>query len=206
MHKPQKKSTFEIWQKWAKVLLRQLDQAADVYEYHQENGEAEKLNEYLDRLRLFVDPLAHAPEIAKRDYDVEGGVRKLYLLSLTMLRELFAESLRILPEISEDMQRLLKSPCYGHCNGRTATDLFKGPHGTTNEGIASGIPDERGGLPWMLEKLLDEAEAGGDVYFAEGLGLGEKDGGSDGEQGGGPSLSRHTPSHGKKMMTSGGFA
>jgi hypothetical protein len=200
----QQKSTYDVWQKWAKVLVRQLDQVADVYEYHEETGEAERLNAYLDNLRLFVDPLAHAQELARRDYDVQGGVNKLYLLSLTMLQGLFREALGMMQEISEDMQRILKSPCNGNCNGRTASDIFKGPHSTQNEGIGSGIPDERGGLPWILQDLLEQAEVGGEEYFMRGLENEDKKGSGEGGRG----LSgadRHQPMKHAKMVTGGGF-
>jgi hypothetical protein len=169
MRPVQQKSTFEIWQRWAKVLVRQLDQVGDVYEYHEDTTDAAQVNALSARIKLFIDPLAHAPELAKLDYDVKGSVDKLYLLSMTMLQKHFQEALNMLPEISEDMQRLLNSPYQGTCNGRVASDIFKGPHGTTNEGIGSGVPDERGGLPWMIKGLLDEADYGGEEYLTRGL-------------------------------------
>lgn len=165
----QQKSTFEIWQRWASVLARQLEQVADVYEYHEEGNEAKRVNAFVDNLRLFIDPLAKASKLAKLDYEVSGHVSKLYLLSLTMLNKYFRDALNMLPEISSDMQRLLNSPYQGSCNGRTASDIFKGPHGSVNEGIGSGIPDESGGLPWVLQGLLEEAEFGGEDYLSIGL-------------------------------------
>jgi hypothetical protein len=201
----QQKSTYDIWRKWAKVLARQLDQISDVYEYHEEGAEAKRVDAFLVRLKLFIDPLKNAQDLAKRDYDVRGSVKKLYLLSLTMLHGIFYEALKILPEISDDMQRLLNSPCFGECNGRTASDIFKGPHGSTNEGIMSGIPDERGGLPFVLAELIEKADIEGEAYFAIGLDEEtESSSGDDDGSSGGPS--RSSVSKTRVIATSGGFA
>jgi hypothetical protein len=161
------KSTYEVWQFWAKALDRQMKRCADVYKDHKASGK--KAQAIIERLELFIDPVTHAQDLAAKNYDVKGNVTKLYLLSLTVLQKIFRDTLDVLPEISADMQNLLNSPCYGDCSGRAAMDIFKGPHRTTNEGIAAGLPDERGGLPWVLAKLLDEADIGGDEYFNKGL-------------------------------------
>ena len=161
------KSTYEVWQFWAKALDRQMKRCADVYKEHNVSGA--KAQAVIDRLELFIDPVAHAQELAAKNYDVKGGVSKLYILSLTVLQKIFRDTLDVLPEISADMQNHLNSPCYGDCSGRAAMEIFKGPHRTTNEGIAAGLPDERGGLPWVLAKLLDEADIGGDEYLNKGL-------------------------------------
>lgn len=180
--KLQQLSTYAIWQKWAKILQRQLERIAEIYDVHEEGHEASRLKDYIERLKLFIDPVAHAQELARRNYEVKGSVRKLYVLSLISLQQLYREALHFLPQISEDMQRLLNSPCQGNCNGRTASDVFKGPHGTENEGIGSGLPDENGGLPGMLQQLLEKADAGGSGYFEEGLldGDGSEDGSGEG--------------------------
>lgn len=181
------KSTYEVWQFWAAALERQMKRCADVYKDH--NEDASKAQKILTRIELFIDPVSHAQELAQKQYDVKGGVDKLYLLSLTVLQKIFRDVLGVLPSISEDMQRLLNSSCYGNCNGRIATDIFKGPHRTMNEGLGSGVGDQYGTLPWMLEKLLDEADIGGEDYFNKGLG---KAGAADGEpaRDGAPSLTR----------------
>ncbi|NDE90552.1 MAG: hypothetical protein EB059_05360 [Alphaproteobacteria bacterium] len=178
------KSTYEIWQFWAKALERQLKRCATVYEEHSEDaGKAQKL---LERIELFIDPVAHAQQLAKLKYDVQGSTDKLYLLSLTVLQKIFRDTLNVLPEISEDMQRLLNSPCYGNCSGRQAMDIFKGPHRTDHEGIGAGISDVTGFLPWMLAKLLDEVEVGGDAYLQKGLHKNHSDDDSAGGDAGGP--------------------
>jgi hypothetical protein len=162
-------STYATWQRWAKVLRRQFERICEIYEVHEEGAEAIKLREYLDRLKLFIDPVAHAQELAQRNYDVKGHIHKLYMLSLTSLEALFREAIVYMPQMSEDMQRLLNSPPVGNCNGRTASDVFKGPHGTEYEGIGTGYTDEDNRLPWKLQRLIEQAEMGGDTYFADGL-------------------------------------
>ncbi|MBY0428824.1 MAG: hypothetical protein K2Q32_06350 [Alphaproteobacteria bacterium] len=177
------KSTYYVWQNWAKALERQMKRCAEVYKDHKEDpGKAQT---FLDRLELFIDPVSHAQELAQKNYDVKGGVEKLYLLSLTVLQKIFRDVLKALPDISADMQRLLNSSCFGNVSGRTAMDIFKGPHRTANEGIGSGASDEYGTMPWMLAKLLDEAEIGGEDYFKIGLEEGpssNQSGNSDGPQ------------------------
>ncbi len=162
-----KKSTYDIWQNWAMVLERQLKRCVAVYEDHRED--TGKAQGFLDRMELFIDPVSHAQELAKKNYDVKGGVGQLHILSLTVLQKIFRDVLNIFPSISEDMQRLLDSPCFGNCSGRLAMDIFKGSHRTMHEGIGSGSFDEYGTLPWMLARLLDEAEMGGSTYFEQGL-------------------------------------
>src|SRR6185369_12633804 len=132
-HALNKPSTYAIWQKWAKALCRQMERIAEIFEAHEEGAEAAKLNAYIERLKLFIDPVAHAAELANRNYDVKGNVTKLYVLATASLEVMFREALDFLPQLSEDMQRILNSPCYGNCNGLTASDVFKGPHGTENE-------------------------------------------------------------------------
>lgn len=161
------KSTYYVWQNWAMALERQMKRCADVYKENKED--AGKAQAFLDRVELFIDPVSHAQELAQKNYDVKGGVEKLYLLSLTVLQKIFRDALKQLPELSADMQRLLNSSCYGNVSGRQAMDIFKGPHRTANEGIGSGAADQYGTLPWMLAKLLDEADMGGEEYFTKGL-------------------------------------
>jgi hypothetical protein len=163
------RSTYETWQKWAKALCRQFERVSEIYEVHEEGTEAAKLKDFLERLKLFIDPVAHAQELAKRNYDVKGHIHKLYILSLVSLEEMFREAISYMPRISEDMQRLLNSACTGDCNGRTASDVFKGPHGSEYEGVGRGYPDEPNRLPWMLQRLVEQAEIGGQSYFEQGL-------------------------------------
>ncbi len=186
------KSTYEVWQTWAMALERQMKRCAEVYSENKED--AARVQTFLDRLELFIDPVSHAQELAQKNYDVKGGVEKLYLLSLTVLQKIFRDVLKAMPAISEDMQRLLNSSCFGNVSGRQAMDIFKGPHRTVNEGIGPGTSDEYGTMPWMLAKLLDEAEIGGEDYFKKGI-QGDKALGEAAAHEGAQPLERHESSY-----------
>src|SRR6185295_9844809 len=95
LHHP---STYAVWQKWAKTLQRQLERIAEIYEAHDEGSAAGKLRDFVERMKIFIDPVAHAQELAQRNYDVKGHVEKLYILSLTSLEFLFREALGFLPQ------------------------------------------------------------------------------------------------------------
>ena len=75
---------------------------------------------------------------------------------LTML---FKETLVHLPELSIDMQKLLKSPWHSKCSSRLAEELFRGPSGNEMEGIGSGMP-EHGRLPAVLANMLENEQVG----------------------------------------------
>lgn len=186
------KSTYDVWQMWAITLERQFKRCADVYNDNKADGKI--VQTYLERLQLFIDPVSHAQELAQKNYDVKGGVEKLYLLSLTVLQKIFRDVLKDMPEISQDMQRLLNSSCFGNVTGRLAMDIFKGPHRSVNEGIGGGGVDQYGTLQWMLAKLLEDAEIGGDEYFKKGIGNDQaaaEAAGNDGPQ----ALERHDSSY-----------
>ena len=74
------------------------------------------------------------------------------------LHLLFTEALRFLPELSTDMQLLLKSPWHDHCNGRVANEFFRGRNGEF-EGVGTGHP-EHGRLPEAITNLLDREALG----------------------------------------------
>jgi hypothetical protein len=136
---------------------------------------------------------------------VRGSVQKLYLLALVSMETMFREALTLMPQLSEDMQRLLDSPPVGNCNGRTASDVFKGPHRTENEGIGRGIVDEPDRLPWQLFQLLEQAEIGGTDYFYKGLNT-NQDTGQAGEDETDPDHpDRHDPKTPRKRITAGGI-
>ena len=186
------KSTYDVWQTWAMALERQMKRCAEVYSENKEDAARARI--FLERLELFIDPVSHAQELAQKNYDVKGGVEKLYLLSLTVLQKIFRDVLKAMPAISEDMQRLLNSSCFGNVSGRQAMDIFKGPHRTANEGIGAGASDQYGTMPWMLAKLLDEAEIGGEEYFKKGIHI-DKASGEGAAQEGAQSLERHESSY-----------
>lgn len=75
------------------------------------------------------------------------------------LAVLLRETLSRLPALSSDMQFLLKSPWFDKCNGRLASELFRGPMGNEPEGIGSGYA-EHGRLPEVLENLIEREDTG----------------------------------------------
>lgn len=200
---PKKKSTFDVWQRWAKALRASLRRIAAVYAQHEDSKGAEKISTFLERLELFIDPASHAQELATKGYEVKGSFEKLNLLALKNLRGIFKNALTMLPEFSADMQRLLQSTCYGDCNGRVASDIFKGPHRSEYEGIGSGAADQAGTLPWMLGKLLDDAEVGGEDYLKQGLSK-EDDAIIESSRDDEPQLERHALNQPKKRITATG--
>jgi hypothetical protein len=81
---------------------------------------------------------------------------------------LFRDVLRRLPNWSNDMQKLLKSPWFENCAGRLANDIFCGPDGRLVEGIGSGQPIH-GRLPGQLEDMLERESMGDDRAPREAL-------------------------------------
>jgi hypothetical protein len=88
----------------------------------------------LRRIHALTDeadtPTESLAEVAYHDERVIAG-----------LAVLLRETLVYLPELSTDMQKLLKSPWHNHCVGRLADELFRGPMGKESEGIGSGHPE-----------------------------------------------------------------
>ena len=79
--------------------------------------------------------------------------------TLSGLADLFAQTLDLLPALSVDMQKLLKSSWVENCNGKQADELFRGPTGDGLEGIGSGYPEHRR-LPLALKNLLEREQLG----------------------------------------------
>lgn len=71
---------------------------------------------------------------------------------------IFSEALKVLPWVSTDMQKLLKSPWMKGFPGKVAESLFWG-NGDERKGIGSGLP-EHGRLPGWLADLIDREEVG----------------------------------------------
>lgn len=74
------------------------------------------------------------------------------------LKPLLEEALALLPTLSSDMQKLLKSSWHNHCNGRLANELFRGKN-SEKEGLGTGYP-EHGRLPEALQNLLEREQIG----------------------------------------------
>ncbi|MER2520794.1 MAG: hypothetical protein ABTQ34_08940 [Bdellovibrionales bacterium] len=152
----------EDWFHWARVVLDRLTTCVHVYSHppHEDvfMAERERLDKnaktlsLLRRIHTLTDeaetPTGSLKEVADHDERVIAG-----------LSVLLRETLSRLPSLSSDMQFLLKSPWFDRCNGRLASELFRGPMGNEPEGIGSGYP-EHGRLPEALETLLEREDTG----------------------------------------------
>ncbi len=150
------------WMKWAQVVVDRLTTCVRVYskppyedvfmsdkERQEKNGKALDL---LRRIHALTDeadtPTDSLTELEHHDERVISG-----------LKVLLRETLEYLPDLSADMQKLLKSSWLDNCNGRLADELFRGHMGYEPEGIGSGYV-EHGRLPESLQNLLEREEIG----------------------------------------------
>jgi hypothetical protein len=118
-------------------------------ERQQRNGQTVEL---LRRIHALIDETDTLTDsLTDLDHHAERVINGLTLL--------FREMLAHLPELSVDMQKLLKSPWHSRCSSRLADELFRGPGGNELEGIGSGMP-EHGRLPGVIANMLEREEAG----------------------------------------------
>jgi hypothetical protein len=160
----------EEWTRWANVVIDRLTDCVHVYkkppyadvfipdaERQHKNDKTIKL---LQRIHALVDrsetPTDSIPEVHVHDERVIGG-----------LSVIFAETVTALPQLSADMQKLLKSPWMSNFPNKTAETLFYGS-GIEAEGIGSGHP-EHGRLPAVLASMLEREQMGDDRYPREDL-------------------------------------
>jgi hypothetical protein len=155
------KPSFDVWLRWADVLGQRLETVRQVYSDHAHHDAAMRVGMSISRLHhILAGELER--HLAVRTYAVlqqEQGTARYDEIQILALASIFTTVLEQMPTQSKDMQKLLKSPWYGQCNGRLASDLFKGARGTLNEGLGSGLPRD-GHLPLMIETLLEQESAG----------------------------------------------
>lgn len=174
LHKPSR----EEWVRWAQVVIDRLTTCVHVYskpphedvfipdtERQAKNG---KTLDLLRRIHALTDEVATPTDSLE---DLEHHDERV----ITGLNVLLRETLERLPELSADMQKLLKSPWFDKCNGRLADELFRGPMGNESEGIGSGHP-EHGRLPESLTELFEEEEVGDSRFPREIHHLPRRDG------------------------------
>jgi len=156
------KPSHEDWLHWAQVVIDRLTTCVHTYSkppyddvFMAEKERQTKNARTVDLLRRIhtltddaVTPTDSLADVAYHDERVIAG--------LTVLLQ---ETLAYLPELSADMQKLLKSPWFDKCNGRLASELFRGSMGNLPEGIGSGYP-EQGRLPETLQNLLSRERMG----------------------------------------------
>lgn len=156
------KPSFDEWMYWSQVLIDRLTTIVHVYNkppfpdvFMPGNERQFKVSQTVDilrRLHSLTDenevPLPHQASPKQHEEEI-----------ISKLRPVFSETLRRLPALSADMQMLLKSPWFDKCNGRMATELFRGPDDREGEGIGSGMI-EHGRLPLVIHELLEREQAG----------------------------------------------
>ncbi len=156
------KPSHEEWLKWAQVVIDRLTTCVHVYSkppyddvfiYEKERQEKNArclalLKRIYSQTEACETPTDSLADVANHDERVIAG-----------LGMMFAETLALLPELSGDMQKLLKSAWQHDCAGRIASELFCGPMGNLEEGIGSGHA-EHGRLPLVLTELLERETTG----------------------------------------------
>ncbi|MFY9286976.1 MAG: hypothetical protein WAO98_00585 [Alphaproteobacteria bacterium] len=158
MHKP----SHEDWLKWSQVVIDRLTCAVHIYKKspyedvfmadQERQDKNTRIIALLHGIHKLIDdaetPTESLAEVAYHDERVISG-----------LKVLMADTLALLPQISDDMQKLLKSHWHSKCTGRLADELFRGPLGNEPEGIGSGHA-EHGRLPEVLKNMLEQEQMG----------------------------------------------
>ncbi|MFA5040386.1 MAG: hypothetical protein WC464_01970 [Bdellovibrionales bacterium] len=149
----------EEWVHAAEVLSDRLSECVHVYKHNVDvfMSEAERQQKtdttikVLQRLHTFLDqsemPAEYVSNTQKHDEQIISGFEIL-----------FREALRMLPWLSNDMQKLLKSPWMKNFPSKVAETMFFGGEEEMN-GIGSGLP-EHGRLPAVLSSLLEREQIG----------------------------------------------
>lgn len=155
------KPSLDIWLRWADVLGQRLETVRQVYEDNNLHEAASPAAALVIRLQhvLAGELERHLAVTTYAALQQTQSPERAEEVQCQALASIFISALEQLPDFSKDMQKLLSSIWHGQCGGRQASDLFKGPRGTINEGIGSGHPRD-GHLPHMLETLLEQEKAG----------------------------------------------
>ncbi|MGB4100609.1 MAG: hypothetical protein WBK91_01690 [Alphaproteobacteria bacterium] len=155
------KPSLDIFLRWADILGQRLETVRHIYEDHNSSEAASRVSALLIRLQhiLAGELERHLAVSTYAALQQAQSPERAEELQCQALANAFTLALEQLPDFSKDMQKLLNSPWLDQCNGRLATDLFKGPRNAIDEGIGSGYPRD-GRLPKVLEKLLEQDQTG----------------------------------------------
>jgi len=156
------KPDFDEWFYWAQIVIDRLSICIDTYSRppHEDIFLPERDRQYrnfqaadlLKRLFAVTDESdTPSDSLDELNHHAERVIDGLVLL--------FRETLRLLPLLSRDMQKLLASPWDSKFPTRIAENLFRGSLSTDGEGIGSGLP-ENGRLPGVLTELLRREQTG----------------------------------------------
>jgi len=157
------KPDLDEWLHWAQVAIDRLTTCVHIYvkppneDIFMRESERQQRNlqtvDLLRRIHALIDE-SERPSDTVEELEQHG---ERVIAGLTLL---FAETLKHLPQLSTDMQKLLKSPWHSKCSTRLAEELFRGSLGNETEGIGSGHPDH-GRLPGVLQTLLEREQSEG---------------------------------------------
>jgi alpha-ketoglutarate-dependent taurine dioxygenase len=158
-----RKPSYDEWMYWTQVIVDRLTTITHVYGnpphvdvFMAEKERQTKLSDTVAVLRK----LHHATDEHELRLPQEFNEAVAHEEQLIAeLQILYRDILARLPDWSEDMQKLLKSPWFDQCAGKLAQILFRGPMGSENEGIGSGFA-EHGRLPAVIDGLLDREASG----------------------------------------------
>jgi len=170
MSRQHQKPGVEEWLEWAEVVVDRLTDCVHVYKKPPTPGafmadaerqtKTDKTIKLLHRIHALVDksetPSDSIPDVHGHDEQRISG-----------LALLFDETLKALPQLSTDMQKLLKSPWQSKFPNKIAQILFFGD-GDEDHGIGSGYP-EQGRLPAALAALLEREQMGESRHPREAL-------------------------------------
>ncbi len=152
------KPPVEEWLHWARVIVDRLMGCVHVYKHAQDvfMAATERQNKSDTAIKVLqgLYPLLDQGEALEGKADAPEQDEQV----VAGLAPLFEETIKALPWLSADMQKLLKSPWMSHFPSKIAEILFCG-NGNEFEGIGSGHP-EHGRLPAALAELLEREQAG----------------------------------------------
>ncbi|MDD3370225.1 MAG: hypothetical protein PHE27_00210 [Alphaproteobacteria bacterium] len=152
-----RKPRMEEWVEAAEVLADRLTECVHTYKHNTYIFMAEAERQHKTDLVIKILQKLHAA-LDESDNPTASGNRVVEKRLVDSFVSLFTEALKVLPWISVDMQKLLKSPWMKGFPGKVSESLFWG-NGEERKGIGSGLP-EHGRLPEWLTDIMDREEVG----------------------------------------------
>ena len=156
------KPEFDEWLYWAQVVIDRLSICINIYSrpphediFLPERDRQQRNFQTADLLkRLFA--VTDGTDTPSDSLDELNHHAERMIDGLTLV---FKETVQLLPLLSRDMQKMLRSPWDSKFPTRLAENLFRGSLSSDREGIGSGLP-ENGRLPEVLANLLKREETG----------------------------------------------
>ena len=161
MSLPLKKPSIEEWLHWAEVIVARLTDAVHVYKKEpsldafMSLADRQHKSDILIKLLHRLHPLIDQSEMPS---DSVADAHKHDEMAIDGLTVTLRDAMNVLPDISADMQYLLKSSWMSHYPNQAAQTVFAGEN-DESEGIGSGMP-EHGRLPAALAALFEREQIG----------------------------------------------